>query len=208
MYANAGSTPYSSKQVADSAYQLMFNTGIFAADCKEWYKRASDDKTLPHLKVFFAAAQREWRLSLQNKTDTPYGTAHNATSHPDDGYLQQETVDAITNLATAMASNRSAISQLKATVESVTAEFVTVNANIVAALQPQRAIRGGCGGRIRGRGCGASNTTPTIMTPTGAISATRTDNQDPQPPIHYCWTCGPGCRHNSANCPGPMTGHV
>ena len=32
-YADAGSTPYSSKQVTDNAYQLVFNTGIFAADC-------------------------------------------------------------------------------------------------------------------------------------------------------------------------------
>ena len=33
-YANAGSTPYSNKQVVDNAYQLVFNTGIFAADCR------------------------------------------------------------------------------------------------------------------------------------------------------------------------------
>ena len=57
-------------------------------------------KTLPHIKVFFAAAHREWRLSIQNETGEPYGAAHNATTYLDDGYLQQETVDAITNLAT------------------------------------------------------------------------------------------------------------
>ena len=32
-YSDAGSTPYSSKQVADNLYQLVFDTGIFAADC-------------------------------------------------------------------------------------------------------------------------------------------------------------------------------
>ena len=32
-YTDAGYTPYSSKQVVDNAYQLVFNTGIFAADC-------------------------------------------------------------------------------------------------------------------------------------------------------------------------------
>ena len=30
-YANAGSTPYSSKQFIDNTYQLVFSTGIFAA---------------------------------------------------------------------------------------------------------------------------------------------------------------------------------
>ena len=36
----------------------------------------------------------------------PYGAAHNATANPDGGYLQQETVDAIANLATAIARPR------------------------------------------------------------------------------------------------------
>ena len=114
----------------DNAYQLVFNTGIFAADCREWNQRASDNKTLPHLKVFFASAHREWRLLLQNETGTLYGAAHNATVLPDDGYLQQETVESIANLATATASNRAAIAQLTATVERLTAELVTVKTKI------------------------------------------------------------------------------
>ena len=70
-YTNAGSTPYSSKQVVDNVYQLVFNTGIFVADCREWNKRTADDKTLPHIKVFFADAHREWRLLIRNETGTP-----------------------------------------------------------------------------------------------------------------------------------------
>ena len=187
----------------DNEYQLVFKTGIFAADCLEWNKRAADDKTLPHLKVFFAAAHREWHLSLRNETSTPYGAAHNATAQPYDGYLQQETVNAIANLATETASNCAAIAQLTATVERLTAEIITVNTRLVTALHPQRASRGGRGGQSRGRGRGAGTTTPT-----GAVSASRTDNQDLEPPIHYCWMYGPGCRHNSAKCPAPATGHV
>ena len=51
-YTDASSTPYYDKQVVENAYQLVFNTGIFAADCWERNKRAADDRTLPHLKVF------------------------------------------------------------------------------------------------------------------------------------------------------------
>ena len=120
-YANAGSTPYFSKQVADNAYQLVFNMGIFAEDFWEWNQRTADNKTLPNLKTFFAAAHREWRMSLQNDTVNPYGVLHNATARPDDGYLQQETVDTIANLATATASGCAAIAQLTTTVESLTA---------------------------------------------------------------------------------------
>ena len=112
-------------------------------------------------------------------------------------------MDAIANLATATASNRAAIANLTAMVERLTAELATVNANLVTALQPQRASRGGRGGRGRGRRRGAGTTTYT-----GAVSATRTNNQDLEPPTHYCWTCVPGCRHTSSKCPAPATGHV
>ena len=47
----------------------------------------------------------------------PTAIRHNAIVCPDDGYLQQETVNAITNLETATASNRTAIAQLKSTVQ-------------------------------------------------------------------------------------------
>ena len=136
-YADAGSTPYSSNQVADNAYQLVFNTVIFTADCWEWNQRTANNKTLPDLKTFFAAAHRDWRLLLQNETGTPYVGAHNATARPEDGYLQQETVDAIANLAAATARDYVTITQLTATVERIKTELFTVNTKLVAKLQTQ-----------------------------------------------------------------------
>ena len=190
--------------------------GIFPADCQEWNHRELDNKTLPHLKVFLAAVHREWRLLLQNDTGILYGADHNAATKLDDGYLQQETVEAIVNLATATASDRAAIAQLTATAKSLTAELFTVNAKLVAALQPQKASRGSHGGQTRGRGhgrgrgagAGVGATTPTMVPRTSAVFFTRTDNQDLEPPIHYCWTFGPRCRRNSAKCPAPATGHI
>ena len=176
-YSDAVSTPYSSKQVVDNVYQLVFKMGIFAADCWEWNKRAADDKTLPHIKVFFVAAHRKWQLLIRNKTGTPYGAAHNTTAHPDDGYLQQETVDAIADLATATASNRSDIAQITSTVKRITEELVTVNLKLVTSPQTQRASRGGRGGQGRGRGAGSP-------TQTGAVADTRTKEQYMDLPIH------------------------
>ena len=40
----------------DNAYQVVLNMGIFAVDFREWNKKAADNKKLPHIKVFFAAA--------------------------------------------------------------------------------------------------------------------------------------------------------
>ena len=163
----------------ENAYQLIFNTGIFVEDCWEWNKKAADKKTLPHLKVFFAAAHREWRLLLQNNTGTPYGAAHNNTAHPDDRYLQQETVDNIANLETATTRDHAAIAKLTSTVERLTEELITVNAKLVTELQPQHTSQDDSGGR--GHGCGRRAGTTTH---TGAVSSTRTDDQDLEPPIH------------------------
>ena len=160
-------------------------------------------KTLPHIKVFFVAAHREWRLSIQNNTGAPYVAAHNSTTHPDNGYLQQETVDNITNLATAMASDRAAIAHLTSKVKRFTAKLVTLNVKLVTVLQTQRIILGGRGGHVRGREHGAG-----APAQTGAVAATMAKEQDLEPLIHYCWTCGPRCSHNSANCPTPSTSHI
>ena len=107
---------------------------------------------------------------------------------------------------------RVAVAQITATVERLAADLVTVNTKLVAALQTQQASRGGNGGRIQGRGrrssAGTGATIPTHGPPTGAGTSTKTEKQDLEPPIHYCWTCGPGCMDNSAKCPAPATGHV
>ena len=145
--------------------------------------------------MFFVASHREWPLSNKNETGAPYGAAHNATAHPDKGYLQQETVDAIANLATATASDRAAIAQLTSTVDWLTAELLAVNAKLVTALQRKRVSQGGRGGRDRGCGHGRETSAPAQ---TGAVAATRFEEQDPEPLIHYCWKCSPGCRHNIA----------
>ena len=71
-----------------------------------------------------------------------------------------------------------------ATVEKLTPELVTVNSKLVNDLQPQQASRGGRGGQSRECGRGAGGATPTIVTPTGAVSDTRTDNQDLELPLH------------------------
>ena len=103
-------------------------------------------------------------------------------------------MDAIANLAKATASDRAAIAQLAATVERITAELITVNtadagADVDADVD-------------------TDTTTPTLGPPTGTRAATMTNKQDLEPPIYYCWTWGPGCKHNSAKSPASVTGHV
>ena len=141
---------------------------------------------------------------------------HNATTNLDDRYLQKETVDAIENLVTATESDRDAIAQLTATTARLTTELLTVNTNFIVALQTNRVRRSGRGRRDRttrgggsGSGEGAGTGTGSgAQERTGASAPTITEERDLEPPIHYCWTCGPGCRHNSAKCPVTAAGHI
>ena len=96
----------------------------------------------------------------------PYGSAHNATANPDNGYLQQETADSIKKLATATSSDCVAIAQLTATFASLTTELATVKAKLVLALQTNRPRQVGRGQRGRtsrrqGSGTGAGTSTGT-----------------------------------------------
>ena len=38
-YAAAGNMPYTPTQIVNTAYNLLFDTGVFADECKEWRKR-------------------------------------------------------------------------------------------------------------------------------------------------------------------------
>ena len=115
----------------DNAYQLVFNTGVFAADCWEWNKRAIDDKTLPHIKL----------LALQNETGAPYRAAHNATANPDNMYLHQDMVDAIAELVTSTESEGKEIAQFTATDAIIIMELATMNEKLAIDFQGKRASR-------------------------------------------------------------------
>ena len=203
-YTDAISTPYSSKQIIDNAYQLVFNTDMFASNCWKWNKRAAGNKTLRYLKIFFAASHQELRLLLQNKTGAPYVAAHNSTANPYDRCLHQDTVDAIANLTMATASDRKAIAQLTSTAMVLTMEIATVNENLVVTLQAKcasRSIQVGSNKSARRRGVGAGAAAKT-RAGSPALSETA-GGVNLELPIHYCWTCGPGCMHNSSKYPKP-----
>ena len=56
----------------------------------------------PPSQSVFAIPHMQWRILFQNKIGSPYGAVQNFNTNPDDGYIHQDTVDAITNLATAI----------------------------------------------------------------------------------------------------------
>ena len=51
-YAAAAKNPYTNAQIESTAYQLVFNTGVFSLDCKEWRKQPAATKTWANFIIF------------------------------------------------------------------------------------------------------------------------------------------------------------
>jgi hypothetical protein len=54
----AGGQPYGAAMIVNVAYTLVFNTGLYPADCRAWQSRAIAAKTWAQFKIDFATALR------------------------------------------------------------------------------------------------------------------------------------------------------
>jgi hypothetical protein len=171
-FAAAGNTPYSPAQVVATAYQLIFATGMFLDDCKLWKRQPEAYKTWDHFKRDFTLSHREFRESNVTSAGAGYQTANSV--------YQQDTVDAIANLATATAHDRQTVATLSATNSALTTELTSVNRKLVNALLEISKLHA------------ANQTSPTNA---------------PAEPKHYCWSCGYRQTHYSSRCPNPKEGH-
>ena len=177
-FATAGSTPYSPAQVLAVAYQLVFQTGIFADDCKIWKRRPAIYKTWLQFKIDFTISHQEYR---ESQVTTPAAAGFHA-SPPESAHL--ETIDAIANLATATAADRTAVANLTTTNATLTAELVAANAKLVTALEQIAALTS----RLDSAG----------KAPRMGTSSERK---------HYCHTHGFRSTHSSWNCEHPGEKH-
>jgi hypothetical protein len=174
-FAAAGNTPYSPEQVVATAYQLIYATGMFLDDCKLWKRQPGHYKTWDNFKRDFALSHREFREAKVTSAGAGYQSANSV--------YQQNTVDAIANLATATAHDRQTVSTLTATNSALTLELTAVNRKLVTALQEIAKLQA------------ASNSS--VGTPAAV----------PLEPKHYCWSCGYRQTHYSSRCPVPKPGH-
>jgi hypothetical protein len=174
-YAAAGLSPYSTEQVTNNAYQLIFATGMFIDDCKIWKRHDAAYKTWDQFKIDFADSHREFR-------DARGTTAGSTNYQANNAVYQDETIEAIANLATATSHDRQAVATLTTTNSALTKELTRVNAQLVTAL--------------------LANTKLTAqLAEKPGNPAARHDAR------HYCWSCGYQCTHYSSKCPTPKDGH-
>jgi hypothetical protein len=113
-FAVAGGQHYGAAMIVIVAYTLIFNTGLFPDACRAWQSRAIAGKTWAQFKIDFATAHREFWLTNQTSQQSGFHSA-NVMIKKGRKESMQDTVDAITQLATATASYRGTVVTLTTT---------------------------------------------------------------------------------------------
>jgi hypothetical protein len=153
-FAVAGGQPYGAAMINNVAYTLIFNTGLFPDACRAWQSRAIAGKTWAQFKLYFATDHREFLLTNQTAQQSGFHSENMMIEQGRDESMQ-DTVDAITQLATATASDRGTVATLITTnaklatqleaahvqVAQLKNEIATLKNNIKPAWQGQRPVK-------------------------------------------------------------------
>ena len=134
-YAASGNTPYILEQFLGIAFQLVYQTGLFIDDCKAWKRLPVQQKTWTAFKNFFATTHNEWRESQSTTTGAEFHSANLLQEKYTTQLYQQETFDAIANLATATSSDQATVATLTATNSTLTSALTACQLQLVEALQ-------------------------------------------------------------------------
>ena len=191
-FATAGGDPFSNQQQINTAYTLVFNTGMFSDACREWRRQPILEQTWDNFKTHFALAHEDNRLLQQHTTQ---GGGYHQANNAMDSFVT-ETAEAFANLATAAASDREVLKTLTTTNNELLKKL-TAKDNEIDKLRAQLA---------------------TTNRPS-SVSHDRRGQDENRPPLdpnkkkfrneNYCWSYGYDVHptHNSSSCNFPSDGH-
>jgi hypothetical protein len=128
--ADAGNQPFSPNQVVNTAYTLVFNTGLYFDECKEWDKQQTTDKTLTNFKTHFLLAQRTLRLQQQTSQQAGY---HSNSAQADD--KDSDTAETLSCLSSAAESDRQSFAALLTNNNDLATKLTAAMAAITALQQ-------------------------------------------------------------------------
>jgi hypothetical protein len=147
-FAVAGGQPYGAAMIINVAYTLVFNTGLYPNTCRAWQSRAVATKTWAQFKIDFSTAHREFRLTNQTAQQSGFHSANMMIEQSRDVSMN-DTAEAIVQLATATASDRSTVATL-----------TTTNAKLATLTCPHhKAQEGNCNAQDQDQTCMARATT-------------------------------------------------
>ena len=173
---------------------------MFNGDLKEWNRLPFLDLNWSKFRVHFAKAHREWRANLRLTAGQHFPRA-NAVDSTSLTTHQADTVDALTNLATATAADRATVTTLTDTISQLSSELASAQAKLISSLLDNQQLLKRLsekGGSWNTSGCVTDRKT------SGGGAAGPWDG----PSIHYFHTHGHKCPHPSFKCPEPGTRHI
>jgi hypothetical protein len=184
-FAVAGGQPYGAAMIVNVAYTLIFNTGLFPDACRAWQSRAIAGKKWAQFKIDFATAHREFRLTNQTAQQSGFHSANMMIEQGRDESMQ-DTVDAITQLATATASDRGTVAILTTSYAKLANQLEAAHA-LIAQLKNKIAT--------------LKNKIKPAWKGQRPVKTTNTDS--------YCWSHGYQVEksHTSATCNMKKSGH-
>jgi hypothetical protein len=161
-YADAGNQAYTPVQVVNTAFTLIFNTGIYFDECKRWNQRDAADQTWQDLKTFFLQATNELRIQQQTAQRAGFHGANAAWAAQPPPYNHNDTAEALANLATATATDRTTFATMTATMASLTSQVKAKDAIIATLTQKLAAASSGTPPTQPTGGGGGRPTTPRV----------------------------------------------
>jgi hypothetical protein len=180
-YSEAGCVLIGLPKQINVGYATIFATGHFMSACRRWNEKHIIEKTWTQFKSHFTAAHRQHKQIQGEPADTAgYHSANAAVTHNED-HMAEATIGALSNLATATASDRgvvAALTQANSRLAKQLEDNFTELRELKAFLKKERSEK---------RGQRSFNPSPS----------------------NYCWTHGykVGSTHTSLTCKLPKPGH-
>ena len=186
-YAAVCNAPFSPEQIVDTVFHVLFTTGMFHDDYKLWKRRPAHEKIWANFKLVFAIAHQE----LIESTQTAQGSGYQSNNTTE--VFQQETINAIENLANATMADRKAMAELTATISRLIVELADANTKLVKMLSNNNTL-------IRQLDS-TSSSSRAITT-----NVPRLNTPEPQD-VHYCFTHVIKSSHTSKDYNSPAETH-
>ena len=125
-FADAGNLLYMPIQVVNTAFNVLFKTGIFADDCKPWKQRLGVGKTWAQFKIDFGISHQELVESTK-RAQTEGFQGNNSEVH-------QDTIDVIANPTKSNIVDRESMTSLTQIVSHLTEGLTKTQEKLVASL--------------------------------------------------------------------------
>jgi hypothetical protein len=111
-YSEAGGVLIGHPKQINVGYANIFATGHFISACRRWNKKPLSDKTWAQFKAHFPAAHRQYKQMQGESAATSGYHSSNAAVGQTEDQMDEATIGALENLATATAADRGVVATL------------------------------------------------------------------------------------------------